>query len=137
MTLPDCVVSLEVTALAIPFFKEMTCSFPSTNCPSALQMMWSCSPLSLWRQCTESWQQHACSPLQVMAPFTPFFTEMMYQNLRRCLPPSAPQSVHWCDFPEAQAAHAGDEHIQQSVDRMQSVIEHVRLIRLGVHAWHT
>eukprot|EP00891_Asterochloris_glomerata_P009063 jgi/Astpho2/9063/e_gw1.00133.6.1_t len=66
---------------------------------------------------------------KVMAPFTPFFTEMMYQNLRRCLPPSAPQSVHWCDFPEAQAAHAGDQHIQQSVERMQSVIEHVRLIR--------
>ena len=72
-----------------------------------------------------------------MSPFTPFFTEMMYQNLRRCLPPSAPQSVHWCHFPEAQAAHAGDEHIQQSVHRMQSVIEHVRLIRWGVNAWHT
>ena len=39
-----------------------------------------------------------------MAPFTPFFCEMMYQNLRRALPPGAPESVHWCDFPEAEAA---------------------------------
>lgn len=36
-----------------------------------------------------------------MAPFTPFFCETMYQNLRRALPEDAPQSVHWCDFPEA------------------------------------
>ena len=36
---------------------------------------------------------------QVMAPFTPFLCELMYQNLRRAQP-SAPTSVHWCDFPE-------------------------------------
>ena len=41
-----------------------------------------------------------------MAPFTPFFCEMMYQNLRRALPPGALESVHWCDFPEAEAAQA-------------------------------
>ena len=41
---------------------------------------------------------------QVMAPFTPFFCEALYQNLRRALPPDAPRSVHWCDFPEAAAA---------------------------------
>ena len=29
---------------------------------------------------------------------------MMYQNLRRALPPGAPESVHWCSFPEAEAA---------------------------------
>lgn len=43
---------------------------------------------------------------QAMAPFTPFFCEMMYHNLRRALPPGAPESVHWCDFPEAAAAEA-------------------------------
>jgi isoleucyl-tRNA synthetase len=36
-----------------------------------------------------------------MSPFTPFLTEAMYQNLRRALPPGAPESVHWCDIPEA------------------------------------
>jgi hypothetical protein len=41
---------------------------------------------------------------QVMAPFTPFFCEAMYQNLRRALPDEAPQSVHWCDFPQVPAA---------------------------------
>lgn len=34
-----------------------------------------------------------------MSPFTPFLTEAMYQNLRKCLPADAPASVHWCDFP--------------------------------------
>ena len=55
-----------------------------------------------------------------MAPFTPFMTEGMYQNLARCLPASAkaPPSVHFCDFPSVQPAQPGDERIQQSVDRM-------------------
>lgn len=40
---------------------------------------------------------------KVMAPFTPFLTEAMYQNLRRCLPEGDgnPASVHFCDVPEA------------------------------------
>ena len=37
--------------------------------------------------------------MQVMAPFTPFFVESMYQNLRRCSP-SAPESVHYTSIPE-------------------------------------
>ena len=41
---------------------------------------------------------------QVMAPFTPFITEHMYQNLRRALPPDSPQSVHWRNFPAAAAS---------------------------------
>lgn len=37
---------------------------------------------------------------KVMAPFTPFLTEAMYQNLKKCLAPgTAPESVHFCDFP--------------------------------------
>lgn len=48
-----------------------------------------------------------------MAPFTPFFTEDMYRNLRRALPAGAPESIHFCQIPEAEPAHAGDEHIQQ------------------------
>ncbi len=35
----------------------------------------------------------------VMAPFTPFLTETMYQTLRKRLPARAPESVHFCDFP--------------------------------------
>ncbi|PNW71377.1 hypothetical protein CHLRE_16g651750v5 [Chlamydomonas reinhardtii] len=66
---------------------------------------------------------------KVMAPFTPFLTESMYQNLRTALPAGAPESVHWCDFPATRAAQSGDERIQQSVDRMQRVIELGRTIR--------
>ena len=51
--------------------------------------------------------------LQLMAPFTPFFCEGLssHQNLKRALPEGEPESVHWCDFPEASTAqvrpHAG------------------------------
>lgn len=69
---------------------------------------------------------------KVMSPFTPFLTEAMYQNLRRCLPGGAagsPASVHFCDIPEARAARDGDARIERSVARMQKVIELGRVIR--------
>lgn len=66
---------------------------------------------------------------KAMAPFTPFFTEMMYQNLRKAMPGDTPASVHWCDFPEPEAAAAGDEQLQTSVARMLRVIELLRTIR--------
>lgn len=70
-----------------------------------------------------------------MAPFTPFFTEQMYQNLRRCLPEGqAPESVHFCDFPAVQQPWKGDDHIQRSVERMQTVIELSRTIRCACTA---
>jgi isoleucyl-tRNA synthetase len=40
---------------------------------------------------------------KMMAPFTPFFTEYMYQNLRLAFPPGHPEredSVHYLFFPE-------------------------------------
>ena len=67
---------------------------------------------------------------KMMAPFTPFFAEKMYQNLRRCLPAkgkSAP-SVHFCPFPEASVAVL-DRRVEKSVARMQVVIETGRQIR--------
>lgn len=65
-----------------------------------------------------------------MSPFTPFFTEQMYQNLRRCQPEDkTPESVHYCDFPAVQEPYAGDAQIQRSVERMQTVIELSRTIR--------
>jgi len=66
---------------------------------------------------------------KVMSPFTPFLTEEMYQNLRRCLPEGAPESVHFCELPPSVEAQEGDERIQTSVDRMQRVIELGRVIR--------
>ena len=36
---------------------------------------------------------------KIMAPFTPFISESIYQNLVRGLDESAPQSVHMCEWP--------------------------------------
>ena len=38
---------------------------------------------------------------KVIAPYTPFMAEMMYQNLVPAFYPDAPESVHLCDFPAA------------------------------------
>jgi isoleucyl-tRNA synthetase len=48
-----------------------------------------------------------------MAPFTPFFTESMYQNLRRALPPGEPASVHFCDIPEGSPPLEADRHLHE------------------------
>ena len=67
---------------------------------------------------------------KMMAPFTPFFAEKMYQNLRRCLPDKGKSepSVHFCPFPEASVAVL-DRRVEKSVARMQVVIETGRQIR--------
>lgn len=64
-----------------------------------------------------------------MSPLTPFLTETMYGNLRRCLPPDAPKSVHFQDIPASIPEQAGDPQIVESVARMQSVIELGRVLR--------
>ncbi len=40
---------------------------------------------------------------KLAAPMVPFMTEDIYQNLVRGLDPSAPESIHLCDFPAADA----------------------------------
>jgi len=66
---------------------------------------------------------------QVMSPFTPFLTELMYLNLRHCQPEKLPESVHFCDFPARVTEQEGDRRIQESVHRMQRVIDLGRAIR--------
>lgn len=39
---------------------------------------------------------------KAMSPFTPFFSEMLYQNLKKPLGSSVEESVHYCSFPEVQ-----------------------------------
>lgn len=65
---------------------------------------------------------------KVMAPFTPFFTEKMFQNLKKAMG-NQPESLHWCDFPEAEEEREGDHNIEESVQRMQTVIETIRQLR--------
>ncbi|MBI1802305.1 MAG: class I tRNA ligase family protein, partial [Chloroflexi bacterium] len=40
---------------------------------------------------------------KLMAPFTPFLSEEIYQNLVRSVDQNAPESVHHCDFPQTTA----------------------------------
>ncbi|RKO91449.1 tRNA synthetases class I-domain-containing protein, partial [Blyttiomyces helicus] len=71
---------------------------------------------------------------RLMAPFTPFISESMYQNLRKFLPASAAnagadvRSIHFIDYPEVKADYFNDE-VERAVSRMQTVIELGRYIR--------
>jgi valyl-tRNA synthetase len=63
----------------------------------------------------------------VMAPFTPFLSELMYQNLRH-LVASPLDCVHYVMMPEPQLSFI-DNEIERSVNNMQTVIELGRVIR--------
>lgn len=70
---------------------------------------------------------------KIMAPFTPFFVETMYRNLRRALPAGHPdarlESVHFCMLPDPVEENDVDRKLQESVDKMMTVIEFGRTIR--------
>jgi isoleucyl-tRNA synthetase len=53
---------------------------------------------------------------KALAPFTPFVTEVMYQNLVRSVDASAPESVHHSDWPVADAEALTDS--QDLLDKM-------------------
>lgn len=76
--------------------------------------------------------------VRMMAPFTPFLTELMYQNLKNIEKVSAPngpsdsnckkKSVHYLMLPEVNEALI-DQSVERRVATMQTVIETGRLIR--------
>ncbi|MBN3308685.1 SYIC protein, partial [Amia calva] len=73
------------------------------------------------------------SMCRLMAPFTPFITEMMYQNLRHLIDPAAVEekdagSIHYLMLPQARESVI-DKRIESAVSQMQSVIELGRVIR--------
>ncbi|KAI9076357.1 hypothetical protein K1719_041672 [Acacia pycnantha] len=63
---------------------------------------------------------------KVMAPFTPFFTEVLYQNMRKACNGSE-ESIHYCSFPQEEGKRG--ERIEQSVSRMMTIIDLTRNIR--------
>ncbi|XP_069793365.1 isoleucine--tRNA ligase, cytoplasmic isoform X2 [Narcine bancroftii] len=70
---------------------------------------------------------------RLMAPFTPFITELMYQNLRHLIDPSSgenkdTQSIHYLMLPQVRESVI-DKRIEAAVAQMQSVIELGRVIR--------
>jgi len=57
------------------------------------------------------WTLYRClvSLVKLLAPFIPFVTEEIYQNLVRGVDADAPESVHHCDFPVADEALVEEE----------------------------
>ncbi|XP_061893468.1 isoleucine--tRNA ligase, cytoplasmic [Entelurus aequoreus] len=73
------------------------------------------------------------SMCRLMAPFTPFITEMMYQNLRNLIDPASMEekdigSIHYLMLPQVRG-NVIDKRIENAVSQMQSVIELGRVIR--------
>jgi isoleucyl-tRNA synthetase len=65
---------------------------------------------------------------RLMAPFVPFLAEKVYQNLVRAMDPDAPDSVHMCAWPEADAAH-DDAELLYEIDVVQKVVGLARAAR--------
>ncbi|XP_035244059.1 isoleucine--tRNA ligase, cytoplasmic [Anguilla anguilla] len=72
------------------------------------------------------------SMCRLMAPFTPFITEIIYQNLRHLIDPASldkdASSIHYLMLPQARESLI-DKRIESAVCQMQSVIELGRVIR--------
>lgn len=58
---------------------------------------------------------------KLLAPYTPFMSEMMYQNLVPAFYPEAPVSVHLCDFPVCDES-AIDPALEKGMDDVLTVV---------------
>jgi isoleucyl-tRNA synthetase len=65
---------------------------------------------------------------RLMAPFVPFLSERVYQNLVRAIDPDAPISVHMSAWPEANAAH-DDAELLYEIGVVQKVVGLARAAR--------
>ena len=66
---------------------------------------------------------------KVIAPFLPFLSESMYQNLVRSVDPTAPESVHLCAFPEAD-----ESKIDQDLNTQMAALREVVSLGLSCRA---
>ena len=65
---------------------------------------------------------------KVAAPVLPFVTEEIYQGLVRAVDPSAPESIHHVDFPEADI-DAIDQNLESSMRTIRTVVNLGRGLR--------
>ena len=65
---------------------------------------------------------------RLIAPFTPFMAEAMYQNLVRSVDATAPESVHLCPFPVSDASRI-DADMEQQMDALLGVVQLGRAAR--------
>ena len=69
---------------------------------------------------------------KVIAPFVPFMSEEMYQNLVRSVDGQAPESVHLCDFPVADASRI-DENLNEQMAALMNVVSLGRACRAAAN----
>ncbi|MBO5179651.1 MAG: isoleucine--tRNA ligase [Clostridia bacterium] len=65
---------------------------------------------------------------KVCAPFVPFMTEEIYQNLVRNVDENAPESIHLCDFPVADA-NCIDEKLEENMELVLEIVTQGRACR--------
>lgn len=67
----------------------------------------------------------------LMSPFVPFITEMIYQNLVKCIHPDShyfEQSIHFLRIPKFESSLI-DEKIERDVDLLMNILEDARVLR--------
>ena len=65
---------------------------------------------------------------KVCAPFVPFMTEEIYQNLVRNVDENAPESIHLCDFPVADSNYI-DEKLEENMELVLEIVTQGRACR--------
>ena len=65
---------------------------------------------------------------KILAPFMPFLTEVVYQRLVRVVDEAAPVSIHWCDYPRAEAALI-DEDLERRMATVRAISTLGRRVR--------
>jgi len=86
-----------------------------------------------WKSQDDSDKQQAYQTLnyvllqlsKIAAPFIPFISERIYQNLRTS---EMPESVHLCDFPVADGTNR-DPELEQEMDTVMTIVRLGRLLR--------
>ncbi len=66
------------------------------------------------------------------APMVPFITEEIYQNIVRSVDKTAPESIHLCDYPEADES-AIDTKLEQDMDEVLEIVVLGRSARNGAN----
>jgi len=61
------------------------------------------------------------STAKAAAPFIPFMTEDIYQNLVRSIDKDAPESVHLCDFPKVNAQWI-DKELEENMEHLLDIV---------------
>ncbi len=65
---------------------------------------------------------------RLLAPYTPFLSEELHQQVVRPGARQEPASIHWCDYPEADRAKI-DESLERSMELLLRVVNMARAAR--------